>query len=132
MRQTPAQQHDLTPFKSALPTIEAVVEHNVSRLHTIGQPIATIKAAPKAPPDEASRLEAIVCIAHEARVMLTANLWTEVGLVNGAMGTIKAICYQTGKAPPDLPTAVTVKFDTYSCPTLVDGTVHINPIRRTW
>ena len=64
--------------------------------------------------------------------MLTANLWTEAGLVNGAMGTIKAICYQNGKAPPDLPISVTVKFDTYTGPTLVDGTVPITPIRRTW
>ena len=48
------------------------------------------------------------------------------------MGTIKAICYQNDKAPPDLPTSVTVKFDTYSGPTLEEGTVPITPIRRTW
>ena len=88
--------------------------------------------ASKASPDEAAGLEATICIAHEARVMLTANLWTETGLVIGAMGTIKTICYQNGKAPPDLPTSVTVKFDTYSGPTLEDGTVPITPIRRTW
>ena len=140
MKQTPAQLQDVTPFKSALylhPTVEAV-EHNVSRLHASGQPIATIKAvhtgpnASKGSSDDASGLEAIICIAHEARVMLTSNLWTEVGLVNGAMGTIKAICYQSGKAPPDLPISVTVKFDTYTGPTLVDGSVPITPIRRTW
>ena len=45
------------------------------------------------------------------------------------MGTIKTICYQNGKAPP---VAVTVKFDTYSAPVPVDGTVPITPIRRTW
>ena len=41
MKQTPAQLHDLTPFTTALrlfPTIEAVVEHNVSKLHSCGQP----------------------------------------------------------------------------------------------
>ena len=141
MKQTPAQLQDLTPFRNALhlhPTVEAVVEHNVSRLRASGQHIATIKAvhtgpnASKASPDDAAGLEAIICIAQEARVMLTSNLWTEVGLVNGAMGTIKAICYQNGKAPPDLPTSVTVIFDTYSGPTLHDGTVPITPIRRTW
>ena len=43
--------------------------------------------------------------------MLTSNLWVEVGLVNGAMGTVKAICYKVGQAPPHLPIAVMVQFD---------------------
>ena len=33
------------------------------------------------PKDHLMMLEAIICIAHEAHVMLTSNLWTEVGLV---------------------------------------------------
>ena len=51
-----------------------------------------------------SRLEPIVHLAQDARVMLTSNLWLEAGLVNGAMGTVKAICYKSGE-PPQLPTA---------------------------
>ena len=126
MKQTPAQVHDLSLFANALhlfPTIEAVVEHNVSKLHTCGQPIATIKAlhtgpnASKASSDDASGLEAIICLAVNARVMLSSNLWTDMGLVNGAMGTIKAICYNYGAAP----VAVTVQFDTYLGPTLPDA-----------
>ena len=84
-----------------------------------GQPIATIKAvhtganASKAPAGNAGGLEAVVCLAHSARVMLTSNLWVDVGLVNGAMGTVQAICYRTG-GPPDLPIAVMVRFDNYS------------------
>ena len=131
----------IIPFSLVLylhPTIEVDVEHNVSKLHANGQPIAYIKVihtgpnASKASCDDAFGLEAIICIAHDVRVMLTSNLWTEVGLVNGAMGTIEAICYQNGKAPPDLLISVTVKFDTYTGPTLVDGTIPIVPIRRTW
>ena len=38
--------------------------------------------------------------------MLTFNLWTGVGLVNGAMGTVIAICYKSGQAPPNLPVSV--------------------------
>ena len=34
--------------------------------------------------------------------MLISNLWVEVGLVNGPIGTVKAIYYQNG-GPPDLP-----------------------------
>ena len=140
MKHTPTIVQDLTPFTSALhlyPTVEAVVEHNVSKLKDSSQPIATIKAvhtganAAKASSDDASGLEAVVCLAKSARVMLTSNLWVEVGLVNGAMGTIEAICYRSG-GPPDLPLAVMVKFDHYSGPTLHDGTVPITPLRRTW
>ena len=140
MNQTPTQVRDLSPFANALrlhPTVQAVVEHNVAKLRDSGQPIATIKAvhtganASKAPSDDASGLEAVVCLAKSARVMLNSNLWIDVGLVNGAMGTVKAICYRSG-GPPDLPVAVMVHFDTYSGPTLHDGTVPITPIRRTW
>ena len=64
--------------------------------------------------------------------MLTSNLWVDMGLVNGAMGTVVAICYRNGESPPNLPIAVTVRFDSYSGPTLSDGTVPITPLRRTW
>ena len=63
--------------------------------------------------------------------MLTSNLSVDAGLVNGAMGTVQAVCYHTG-GPPDLPVAVMIKFDHYSGPTLHDGTVPIVPIRRSW
>ena len=63
--------------------------------------------------------------------MLSSNLWVEAGLVNGAMGTVKAICYNSG-GPPHLPIAVMVSFDSYSGPTMHNGTVPIVPIRRTW
>ena len=140
LNQTPTKVQDLSSFARALhlrPTVEAVVEHNVAQLHASGQPIATIKAvhtganASKAPADDAGGLEAIICLANLARVMLTSNLWVDVGLVNGAMGTVQAICYQSG-GPPDLPVAVMVHFDNYSGPTLHDGTVPITPVRRTW
>ncbi len=72
MKQTPTNVQDLTPFANALhlyPTVEAVVEYNITKLKDSGQPIATIKAvhtganAAKASPDDASGLEAVVCLA---------------------------------------------------------------------
>ena len=60
----------------------------------------------------------MICIAHGARVM--------------PLGTVEAICYEGDQRPPDLPIAVTVKFDSYCGPTLPDGTVPITPLRRTW
>ena len=70
-------------------------------------------------------------LARSARVMLTSNLWVEVGLVNGAMGTVEAICYKD-TTPPALPVAVMVRFDHYTGPTVYDGTVPITPVRRNW
>ena len=140
MSRTPTRVQDLSPFSTALhliPTVVAVVEYNVAQLQASSQPIATIKAvhtganAAKAPSDDAGGLDAVVCLAHSARVMLNSNLWVDVGLVNGAMGTVQAICYRTG-GPPDLPIAVMVRFDSYSGPTFPDGTVPITPLRRCW
>ena len=141
MRQTPSELGDTTPFDGALhlyPTTAAAAEYNINKLRASGEPIAMIKAihagpgASKASSDDAGGLESIVCIAHGARVMLTANLWVNVGLVNGAIGTVAAICYQDGQCPPDLPVAVTVNFDSYIGPTLPNGTVPITPLRRIW
>lgn len=141
MKRTPTKVPNLASFNSALhlhPTTEAVVEHNISKLHASGQPVATIKAihmganASKASPDDAGGLQPILCLAQGACVMLTSNLWVEAGLVNGAMGTIAAIVYKHGEAPPSLPVSVMVQFDSYSGPTYPDSTVPITPVRRSW
>ena len=128
MEQTPTRVQDQSSFVSALrlfPTVEAVVDHNVAMLRECGHPIATIKAvhtganASSASPDDAGGLEPVVMLARSARVMLTSNLWVEVGLVNGAMGTVEAICYKE-TTPPHLPVAVMVRFDHYTGPTVHD------------
>ena len=141
MTRTPVQVSDMSSFSNAVhlfPTVEVVVEHNINKLHACGQPVATIKAvhtgpnASKASRDDAGGLQPVLCVAKGAHVMLSANLWVNMGLVNGAMGTMQAICYHEGGAPPDLPVAITILFDKYSGSTLYDGTVPIPPLRRTW
>ena len=54
-------------------------------------------------------LQICICLARGPRVMLT---YTDAGLVNRAMGTVQAICYQNG-SQPSLLVAVIVKFDKY-------------------
>ena len=139
MKHTPSHVGDLSPFNCAVhlfPTIEAVAEYSLAKLRDIiNRPIAVIKAvhsgpkAHKASSVDAGGLDPIVYLATTARVMLIANLWVEAGLVNGALGTVVSICYQSG-GPPDLPLAVMVRFDNY--PTLPDQTVPITPLWRTW
>ena len=140
MKQTPTNVADLTPFTDVLrlyPTVEAVVEQQHWQAQGLWSAYCHIKAvhtganAAKALSDDAGGLEVVVCLAKSARVLLTSNLWVEVGLVNRAMGTIEAFCYRSG-GPPDRPRAVMVKFDHYSGPTLQHSTVPIAPLRRTW
>ncbi len=67
--------------------------------------------------------------------MLTANLWTKTGLVNGSMSTVVDIIFE-GNGPPSLPIAVFIKFDTYNGSTVktLEGeeVVPIAPIKRSW
>jgi len=53
----------------------------------------------------------------------------QVGLVNGAMGTVVAICCDgKDQLPLNLPLAVMVPFDSYTSPILSDGSVPIVPL----
>ena len=67
--------------------------------------------------------------------MLTANLWTEAGLVNGAIRTIQDILFREDQGPPFLPIAVLISFEGYKGSTItsLEGTrvVPIAPIWRT-
>ena len=81
MTQTTGEVGDNKSFDDAVrlhPTIEAVAEHNVAKLRASGQPIAVLRAvhtgpgASKATSDDAGGLEPVICIAHGARVMLSA------------------------------------------------------------
>ena len=141
MEQTPVQVEDASQFDDALrlfSTSMSVAEYNTEKLRANAKPVAAIEAIHSGPgasntsADDAGGLESTVHLAQGARVMLTANIWVEVGLVNGAMGTVQAICYDNDQSPPNLPIAVTVRFDSYCGPTLSDGSVPIIPIRRTW
>lgn len=50
--------------------------------------------------------------------MLTTNLWTDVGLCNGATGTVLDFIYAENHQPPDLSVAIIVKFDNYRGPSI--------------
>lgn len=65
-----------------------------------------------------SGLEPTIFLAKSARVMLTMNLWTDVGLCNGATGIVREFIYANNQQPPDLPAAVIVEFDDYRGPSL--------------
>ena len=66
--------------------------------------------------DKAGGLEAVLFISTEAKVVLTCNLWAEVGLCNDSFGTIEHIWFAENMGPPNLPVAVLVHFHNYSGP----------------
>src|SRR5207249_4545784 len=93
-------------------------------LRRLNRPVAKINAvhtggreAKRANSDVAMGLEAQLLLAKGCRVMLTANLWTEVGLVNGSMGIVYDILFEE-QGPLALLTAVFIKFEKYYGPTI--------------
>ena len=76
----------------------------------------------------------LVFLAKGAHLILTMNLWTDIGLCNGATGTIVEFIYASNQQPPDLPIAIIVKFNDYTGPSLtnrIPGCVPICPITAT-
>ena len=109
-------------------TREEVREYNMQQLERLnhqGHRTARIdaihsnKTAAAMTADTMQGLQPFIMLAVGARVMITSNIWTEVGLTNGAMGTVRNIIYKEGVLPPSLPRAVIVEMDEgYKGPTL--------------
>ena len=137
----PSNTTNLTEFQNATRLYfsnEEVANYNFEKLSALHNPIACVNArhssdlAKKASPDEMAGLKPCVFLAKGAQVMLTMNLWTDVGLCNGATGTVIDFIYADNHQPPDLPQAVIVKFDNYKGPSIsksISSCVPICPIR---
>lgn len=104
-----------------------VTEHNQSMLRTLvneDNPLMSFckkyqkRAKGKSHFDSKKTKDASVFLCRGCRVSVSKNLWQEVGLYNGATGTVVDIRMSPGSTPlqGDLPAYVIVDMDTYNGP----------------
>ena len=102
-------------------TKDEVYTRNIRCLTARNLPVKVLTAinqglgAEKASDDDAENLSNVIHLCIGARVMLTANLWTEIGLVNGSIGTVIDLVWGLEMDPfSSLPLAILIAFDSYS------------------
>ncbi|KAK4182176.1 hypothetical protein QBC35DRAFT_468281, partial [Podospora australis] len=124
---------EIATFDSALrvyPTRTEVDEYNYDHMLRLESPILSVaathdgKGAAAAKSDIAGRLSDKMALCVGCRVMLTRNIWNNVGLVNGAQGAISHMSW-----PADTPAdsdvrdspldVVMVVFDNYTGPAFI-------------
>ena len=112
----------------------SVAKYNYEKPSNLATPIARNSAvhsgrnAKAATSDDAGGLEAVIFLARGAAVMLTCNLWQEVGLCNGASGVVHDLIFHPERPSPCLPIAALVDFPHYTGPPFLHTHPQIVPI----
>ena len=145
---TTLSSSDLEGMKDAIrifPTRAAVASFNEKVLRESGNPVKRLVAkhpsggrdARKASDDDAGGLAQQLLFSVGSKVMLTQNLWTQTGLVNGISGVVEDFVWLDPMDIQSLPSVIFVALKDYKGPTLwrtSTGTpiVPIPPSLNTW
>ena len=114
-----------------------------TKLRELGTSVLKVEAshssasARKASAELAEGLHRDVFLARGARVMLTRNLWSEAGLVNGIRGDVVDIVWAHGEKAPALPDFVVLRLEGYTGPVWssdprYEECVPIAPFETSW
>ncbi|XP_078371416.1 ATP-dependent DNA helicase Pif1-like [Oculina patagonica] len=113
---------------------QSVAKYNFEKLHSLGTPIVRISAvhsgrnARAAKSDDAGGLDSEIFLSRGAAVMLTSNLWQEVGLCNGATGVVQDLLFHPDRPPPCLPITALVQFPQYTGQAFLEDNPQTVPI----
>ncbi|XP_014234987.2 ATP-dependent DNA helicase PIF1-like [Trichogramma pretiosum] len=119
-----------------IPTNDLVRQQNECCLRELGTPVLCINAQINGDVhkvnDDYCGLAPSLYLAIGCRVMLTQNIWVNGGLVNGSIGTVRAILYEENVSPPNLPFYVIIQFPLYHGPFIHDNSFPIKPVTRSY
>jgi hypothetical protein len=112
-------------FFVVMELLEANQENPVANIRAVGKGFH----AKSMTSDKAGGLLPVVYICKGAKVMLTANLCVPYVGLNGSMGRIEEITYNTGDSPKtSLPKVVIVEFPNYTGPSCINNYSKLVPI----
>ena len=125
---TPEEARSFDHAVHLFPTNAAADAWNWERLQTLATPIARHDAVHNQPDftgasaDRFRGLQPNIFLTVGARVFITSNVWTAVGLANGAQGEVVHMQWSPGTGPADLSEVVFVRIAGYSGPPYVSQT----------